>query len=130
MPIYAKEFFAFKDFRHIFWGIPKPQFILTDNKSVTRFCKTKTIPPTLWNACDYVIQFNVIMRTFLAKKAAEYLSRREISPKEKLNLKLREEIPITQNELRVQSAGVMEEDVDDNEDEAEEQIWQRKRSQN
>ena len=39
MSIYAKEFlaifFAFKDFRHIFWGTPNPVIILTDNKSVT-----------------------------------------------------------------------------------------------
>ena len=62
MSIYANEFlatfFAFKEFGHIFWGTPKPVNILTDNKSVTRFFQTKIIPPTLWNACDYVIQFN------------------------------------------------------------------------
>ena len=62
MSIYAKEFlaiiFAFKEFGHIFWGTPKSVIILTDNKSVTRFFQTKIIPPTLWNACDYVMQFN------------------------------------------------------------------------
>ena len=51
MSIYAEEFlaifFAFKEFRHIFWGTPKPVIILTDNKSVTRFFQTKIIPPTL-----------------------------------------------------------------------------------
>ena len=31
---------------------------MTDNRSVTRFFQTKAIPPTLWNACDYVLQFN------------------------------------------------------------------------
>ena len=65
MSIYAKEFlanfFAFKEFGHVFWGTPKPVIILTDNKSVTRFFQTKIIPPTLWNACDYVITlFNSI----------------------------------------------------------------------
>ena len=62
MCIYAKEFlaifFAFKEFGHIFWGNPTPVIILTDNKSVTRFFQTKIIPPMLWNACDYVIQFS------------------------------------------------------------------------
>ena len=62
MSIYAKEFlaifFAFKEFGHFFWGTPKPVIILTDNKSVTRFFQTKIIPPSLRNACDYVIQFN------------------------------------------------------------------------
>ena len=61
MSIYAKEFlaiyFAFKEFGHIFWGAPKPVIILTDNKAVTRFFQTKIIPPALWNACEYVIQF-------------------------------------------------------------------------
>ena len=48
MSIYAKkEFLA--------WGTPKPVIILIDSKSVTRFFQTKIIPPTLWNACDYVI---------------------------------------------------------------------------
>ena len=28
-------------------------------KSVTRFFQTKAIPPSLWNACDYVLQFNL-----------------------------------------------------------------------
>ena len=65
MSIYAKEFlaiyFAFKEFGHIFWGAPKPVIILTDNKAVTRFFQTKIIPPALWNACDYVIQFNFVI---------------------------------------------------------------------
>ena len=64
MSIYAKEFlaiyFAFKEFGQIFWGAPKPVIILTDNKTVTRFFQTKIIPPPLWNACDYVIQFNFV----------------------------------------------------------------------
>ena len=70
MSIYAKEFlaiyYAFKEFGHIFWGTPKPVIILTDNKSVTRFFQTKIIPPQLWDACDFVIQFN--FKSFLLKK--------------------------------------------------------------
>ena len=65
MLIYAKEFlaiyYAFKEFGHIFWGTPQPVFILTDNKSVTRFFQTKILPPPLWNACDFVIQFNFVI---------------------------------------------------------------------
>ena len=87
MSIYAKEFlaifFAFKEFGHIFWGTPKPVIILTDNKSVTRFFQTKIIPPTLWNACDYVMQFSFTIAHIPGKNntAADYLSRLEISPK-------------------------------------------------
>ena len=72
MSIYAKEFlaiyYAFKEFGHIFWWTPKPAIILTDNKSVTRFFQTKIIPPPLWNACEFVIQFNFTIATFQAKR--------------------------------------------------------------
>ena len=62
MSIYAKEFlaiyFAFMEYSHILWGSTKPIIVLTDNKSVTRFFQTKKIPPSLWNACDFVLQFH------------------------------------------------------------------------
>ena len=71
MSIYAKEFlaicYAFNEFGHIFWGTPQPVTILTDNKSVTRFFQTKIIPPPLWNACDFVIQFNFVIAHFPGK---------------------------------------------------------------
>ena len=136
MSIYAKEFlaifFAFKEFGHIFWGTPEPVIILTDNKSGTRFFQTKIIPPTLWNACDYVIQFNFTKAHIPGKNntAADYLSRLEISPKEKLFLRIREDIPTTPIELHVQSAGVSEEEqifYTEDDDETEEQILQRKK---
>ena len=62
MSIYSKEFLAnymaFLEFAHILWEPTKPTIVLTDNKSITRFFQTKAIPPSLWNACDYVLQFN------------------------------------------------------------------------
>ena len=114
MSIYTKEFlaifFAFKEFGHIFWGTPKPVIILTDNKWVTQFFQTKIIPPSLWNACDHVIQFNFTIAHIPGKNntAADYLSRREISPKEKLILRIRDDIPTTPIDIHVQSAGVAE----------------------
>ena len=136
MSIYAKEFlaifFAFKEFGHIFWGNPTPVIILTDNKSVTRFFQTKIIPPTLWNACDYVVQFSFTIAHIPGKNntAADYLSRLELCPKEKLVLRIREDIPTTPIELNVKSAGVTEEDqifYTDDDEETEEQLWQRKK---
>ena len=137
MSINAKEFlgifFAFKEFGHRIWGTPKSVIILTDNKSITRFFQTKIIPPTLWNACDYVIQFNSTIAHIPGKNntAADYLSRLEISPKEKLILKIREDIPTTPIKLHVQSAGVSAEEqffyTEDN-DETEEHILQRKKT--
>ena len=51
LSIVAKAFLAiylaFKDFGHIFWGTTKPVIIMTENKSVTRFFRTKTTPPPL-----------------------------------------------------------------------------------
>ena len=104
--------------------------ILTD-KSVTRFFQTKIIPPTLWNACDYVIQFNFTIAHIPGKNitAADYLSRLEVCPKEKPILHIREDISTTPIELNVQSAGVTEEEkifYTDEDEETKEQIWKRK----
>ena len=112
MSIYAKKFlaiyFAFKEFGHIFWGAPQPVTILTDNKAVTRFFQTKIIPPPLWNACDYVIQFNFTIAHIPGKNntAADYLSRLEMDPKDKQTLTIREDIVTKPIEVNIQSAGV------------------------
>ena len=62
MSIYSKEFLAicmaFLEFAHILWETSKLTIVLTDNKSVTRFFQKKANLPSLWNACDYVLQFN------------------------------------------------------------------------
>ena len=103
--------------------------ILTDNKSVTRFFQTKFIRPTLLNACDYVIQFNFTIAHIPGKINTDFLSRLEISPKEKIILRIREDIHTTPTELHVQSAGVSEEEqicYTEDDDETEEQILQRK----
>ena len=51
-------YMAFLEFAHILWETSKPTIVLTDNKSVTRFFQTKVILPSLWNACECVLQFN------------------------------------------------------------------------
>ena len=58
------------------------------------------------------------------------MSRLEICPEEKLNLRIREDISTTPIKLNVQSAGVFEEDqifYTNDDEETEEQIWQRKK---
>ena len=136
MSIYAKEFlaiyYAFKEFGHKFWGTPKPVIILTDNKSVTRFFQTKIIPPPLWNTCDFVIQFNFTIAHIPGKNntAADYLSRMEMDPTEKLVLKIRADVETQPIEVNVQSAGVSEEEqvfFTEEDNETKEQIWERKR---
>ena len=89
MSIYAKEilaiYLAFKDTGHIFWGSTKPVIIMTGTKSVTKSFQTKLIPPPLWNACDFVLQFNFTIAHIPGKMntAADFLSRLEMDPNEK-----------------------------------------------
>ena len=108
MSIYAKDFhafyFAFKEFEHIFLGAPKPVIILTDNKAVTQFFQSNFVPLALWNACDYV-------------------------PKDKLVMKIREDVQTVPIEINVQSAGVSQEEqifYTNDEYETEEPSWTRK----
>ena len=65
MSIYAKEFlalyFAFSEIGHLIWGSVFPVIVFTYNRYVTRFFQTKIIPPALWNACDYVLQYNFVI---------------------------------------------------------------------
>ena len=89
MSIYSKDFLgifmAFLEFAHILWEATKPTIVLTDNKSVTRFFQTKAIPPALWNACDYVLQFNFKIARIAGSvnTAADFLSRLELKVTEK-----------------------------------------------
>ena len=104
---------AFKEFGHIFSGATKPVIIMTDSKSVTRFFQTKMIPPPLWNACDFVLQFNFTIAHIPGKlnTAAEFLSRLEMDPNEKLFLKIREDIPTKPIEVNIESTGIAQEET-------------------
>ena len=95
MSIYSKEimaiYMAFLEFAHILWEATKPIFVLTDNKSVRRFFHTKAIPPSLWKACDYVLQFS-FNKAHIAgsvNAAADFLSKFELKVTEKIRLKIR-----------------------------------------
>ena len=116
MPIYLKEFLAiymaFLEFAHILWEATKPTIVLTDNKSVTRFFQTKAIPPALWNACDYVLQFNFKIAHIAGSvnTAADFLSRLEPKVTEKIRLKIREHIHTTPIEVTTSSSDVADEE--------------------
>ena len=62
-----------------------------NNRSVTRFFQTKAIPLTLWNACDYVLQFNfhIMHVAGTQNTAADFLSRIDLNRKERVELKIR-----------------------------------------
>ena len=137
MSIYSKEFLAiymaFLKFAHILGEATKPTIVLTDNKSVTRFFQTKAIPPSLWNACDYVLQFNFKIAHIAGSvnTAADFLSRLELKVTERICLKIREDVQTTPIEVTTSSSDVADEEHfffthTDDQDETEEQILQRK----
>ena len=137
MSIYSKEFLAiymaFLEFAHILWETSKTTIVLTDNKSVTRFFQTKAIPPSLWNASDYVLQFNFKIAHIVGSvnTAADFLSRLELKVKEKIHLKIREDVQTTPIEVSTSSSDVADEEQfffaqPDSQDETEKQILQRK----
>ena len=136
MSIYCKEFLAiyhaFLKYSHFLWETTIPTLVLIDNRSVTRFFQTKTTPPALWNACDYVLQFKFrIMHVAGSQNtAADFLSRLELTPKEKVQLKLRDDILTSPIEVNLQSSDVADEELlfflPDEEEESEEEIFARK----
>ena len=136
MSIYCKEFLAiyhaFLEYSHILWETTLPTLVLTDNRSVTRFFQTKTTPPALWNACDYVLQFKFrIMHVAGSQNtAADFLSRLELTPKERIQLKLRDDIITAPIEVNLQSTDVADEEqlffLPDEEEESEQEVFARK----
>ena len=137
MSIYSKEFLAiymaFLEFAHTLWEATKPTIVLTDNKSVTRFFQTKAIPPSLWNACDYVVQFNFKIAHIAGSvnTAADFLSRLELKVTERICLTIREDVQTTPIEITTSSSDVADEEQfffthTDDQHETEEQILQRK----
>ena len=101
MSIYSKEhlalYMAFLEVAHTLWEATKPTIGLTDNKSVNRFFQTKAIPPALWNACDYVLQFYFKITNIAGSvnTTAEFLYIFELKVTENIRPKIREDIQTT-----------------------------------
>ena len=135
---YSKKFLAidmaFLEFAQFLWETSRPTTVWTDNKSVTRFFQTKAIAPPLWNASDYVWQFN-FRTTHIAgsiNTAADFLSRLEFKIMQKIHLNIWEDVQTTPIEVSTSSSDVADEEQffftqADPEDETEEKILQRKR---
>ena len=85
---------------------------MIDNRSVTRFFQTKAIPPTLWNACDYVLQFNFLIMHVAGTQntAADFLSIIDLNPTERVELKIRNDITIQPIQVNLQSTDVTDEE--------------------
>ena len=135
MSIYAKEFlaifFAFSEFGHLMWGNTFPVIVFTDNRAVTRFFQTKLIPPALWNACDYVLQYNFVIAHVAAamNTAADFLLRTEINPTEKLEMNLRSDIQTKAIVVNIQYSGIAEEEqiyVHPDDENDKKTLWEQK----
>ena len=89
-----------------------PVIVSTDNRSVTRFFQTKTIPPALGNACDYVLQYIFVLAHVPGSMntAADFLSRTELDQTEKLEMTIRNDIHTKAIEVNIQSSGIVEEE--------------------
>ena len=121
------------EFGHLLWGSSLPVIVLTDNTSVTRFFQTKIIPPTLWNACDYVLQYNFVIAHIPGgdQHGSRLFIRVELNPVGKLEFAIRDDIRVQPIEVNIQSSGVAEEEeiyLDPNENLDESQIWSNKKS--
>ena len=66
------------------------------------------IPPSLWNACDFVLQFNSTVAHIPGKMntSVNFLSRLELDPNEKITLKIREDNPTKPIEVNIESTGI------------------------
>ena len=137
MSIHSKKcltiYMAFLEIAHILWETSKPTIDLTDNKSVTRFFKTKANPPSLWNACDFLLQFNFRIAHIAGSvnTAFDFLSRLELKVTEKIHLKIREDVQTTPIKVPTFSSDVADEEQffftqPDSQDEIGEQILKRK----
>ena len=78
---------------------------MTDNRALTRLFQAKHIPPSLWNFCDQTLRFNFIVAHVpgVENPAADYLSRLEVRPEDRVHLKLTDTIPIHRIEVDIAS---------------------------
>ena len=66
----------------------------------------------MWNACEYVLQFNFKIAHIAGpvNTAADFLSRLELKVTEKIQLKIREDLPTTPIEVTTSSSDDAEEE--------------------
>ena len=102
---------AFLEFANVLWETTKPTNVVTDNKSVTRFLQTKAIQPSLWNACDYVLEFNfeIAHISGSVNTAADFISRLNLKVMEKIRLKIRKDVQTTPIEVTSSSSDAADE---------------------
>ena len=90
----------------------KPTFVFTDEKSITRFFRIKAISLSMWNPCDYVLQFNFIISNIAGSinTTSDFFSRLVLKFTEKIRLKIQEDTQTTPNEMTTSSSDVADEE--------------------
>ena len=80
---------------------------MTDSKSVTRFFQTKLMPPPLWNACDFVVQYSFTIAHISGKRntAADFWSRLEMDSSRRKIRETREDVATKTIEVNNESTG-------------------------
>ena len=106
---------------------------MTDSESVTRLFQTKKMPPPLWNACDFVLQFKFTIAHIPVKlnTAVDFSPRLEPDPIEKIFLKIIEDSFTLPTEVNIESIGKAQKyqvsfQTDDVELPSKEWLWQHK----
>ena len=116
MSIFSTEYLAiytaFLEFAHNLWEETNSTIVLTDNNSVTRFLQTKAIPPSLWNPCDYVLQFNFKIAHIAGSvnTAVDFLSQLELKVTENIRPKIMEDVQTMPIEVTTSSSDVADEE--------------------
>ena len=94
---------------------------------------SKKNPPPLRNACDFVLQFNLTIAHNPRKmnNSADFFSRLEIYPNEKIFLNFREDLPTKPIEVNIKSTGITQEepvffDTTDQQETTQKELWKRK----
>ena len=134
--LYPKDnlaiYMAFLEFAHILSEATKPTIVLTDNKYVIRFFQAEAVPPALWNACDYVLQFSFKIAHIAdsINTTADFIFRLGIKVTEKTRLKIWKDIQTTPIEVNASSSDVNDEGKfffrqEDINDKSEQQFLQR-----
>ena len=106
--IHTKEFlaiyFAFENFAHMLWGVTrKPVVVFTDNKALSAFLQSPTIPASLCKYVDRLLQFRFVLAHVAGENnpAADYLSRMYLNPHLTMELEIGATIPVHQVEVRL-----------------------------
>ena len=97
--------FAFENFAHMLWGVTrKPVVVFTDNKALSAFLQSRTIPASLCKYVDRLLQFRFVLAHVAGENnpAANYLSRMYLNPHLTMELEIGATIPVHQVEVRLE----------------------------